>query len=107
MPLPSLFGARDSARRKVWVNGLSWLVAWLLYVAVELIFDRFVFHDRVSFARIAIESAIWLVLFYFFIAVLPAFAKEKSGNELSITNTGSGPEGHSPVNRSSPEVKEQ
>jgi quinol-cytochrome oxidoreductase complex cytochrome b subunit len=103
MPLPTLFGAKYSARWRVWLMGLGWFIGF----AGILIFDRFVSHDGIRFARDAAHGIMLFVIFVFLYAFLTILDKDKSGNELSLTNTGSGSEAQTRVNRSSPEVKEQ
>jgi hypothetical protein len=82
-------------------------LGWLIGSTGILIFDRIGSHDGIRFARDEGHGVMLLVIFLFLCAFLTILDKDKSGNELSITNTGSGSEARERVNRSSPEVKEQ
>ena len=90
MPLSTLFGAKDPARRRVGAVGLGWFLGY----AACLIIERFVSHDRVRFARDLEEGIMVLAVLIFLYVFLAVLERDKSGNELSITNTGSGLEGH-------------
>src|SRR5882762_5409194 len=102
MPLPTLFGERNSTRRWVWVMGLGWFMG----VAGRLIFHRFVSHDSVRLASDVGIGFIYLLVFICLYVFLTILAKNKPGYTLSITNPDRD-EAQERVNRSSPEVKEQ
>lgn len=82
-------------------------VGWLLGIAGMLVFQRFVSHDSIRFARDIDVGIVYLVMFISLEVCLAVIDKDKSRDDLSITNTGSGSETRERVNRSSPEVKEQ
>ena len=69
-------------------------LGWFLGYAACLIIERFVSHDRVRFARDLEEGIMVLAVLIFLYVFLAVLERDKSGNELSITNTGSGLEGH-------------
>jgi hypothetical protein len=82
-------------------------LGWFLGTAGYLIFERFVFSNRVRFASDLDQAVITLTTISILIVCVVTLAKRNSENGLSIIKLGSGSEARERVNRSSPVVKEQ